>query len=65
MESLDFVYDLVDGMEKQDIQYFVLAIREGKRETKERMNEGKKERRNEAKKGRRNERHIEIMRERK
>ena len=34
MESLDFVYDLVDGMEKQDIQYFVLAIREGKREMK-------------------------------
>tara|TARA_B100000700_G_scaffold309723_1_gene389280 strand:- start:340 stop:555 length:216 start_codon:yes stop_codon:yes gene_type:complete len=34
MESLDFVYDLVDGMEKQDIQYFVLAIREGKKETK-------------------------------
>ena len=34
MESLDFVYDLVDGMEKQDIQYFVLAIREGKSETK-------------------------------
>lgn len=34
MESLDFVYDLVDGMEKQNMQYFVLAIRQGKKEIK-------------------------------
>ena len=34
MESLDFVYDLVDGLEKQNTQYFILAIRQGEKETK-------------------------------
>ena len=34
MESLDFVYDLIDGMEKQNVDYFVLAIRKGQNEDK-------------------------------
>ena len=34
MESLDFVYDLIDGMEKQNVDYFVLAIRKGQDEDK-------------------------------
>ena len=34
MESLDFVYDLIDGMEKQNMDYFVIAIRKGEEETK-------------------------------
>ena len=34
MESLDFVYDLIDGMEKQNVDYFVLAIRKGEHEDK-------------------------------
>jgi len=34
MESLDFVYDLVEGMEQQNMDYFVVAIRKGKEETK-------------------------------
>ena len=34
MESLDFVYDLIDGMEKQNVDYFVLAIRKGEDEDK-------------------------------
>ena len=34
MESLDFVYDLIDGMERQNVDYFVLAIRKGKDEDK-------------------------------
>lgn len=34
MESLDFVYDLIDGLEKQKTQYFILAIRQGEQETK-------------------------------
>ena len=34
MESLDFVYDLIDGMEKQNMDYFVIAIRKSEEETK-------------------------------
>ena len=34
MESLDFVYDLIDGMDKQNMDYFVVAIRKGEEETK-------------------------------
>ena len=34
MESLDFVYDLIDGLEKQNVDYFVLAIRKGENEDK-------------------------------
>ena len=33
MESLDFVYDLIDGMDKQNMDYFVVAIRKGEEET--------------------------------
>jgi hypothetical protein len=34
MESLDFVYDLIEGMERQNMDYFVVAIRKGEEETK-------------------------------
>jgi hypothetical protein len=34
MESLDFVYDLIESMEKQNMDYFVVAIRKGEEETK-------------------------------
>jgi hypothetical protein len=34
MESLDFVYDLIEGMEEQNMDYFVVAIRKGEEETK-------------------------------
>ena len=34
MESLDFVYDLIEGMEQQNMDYFVIAIRKGEEETK-------------------------------
>ena len=34
MESLDFVYDLVEGMERQNMDYFLVAIRKGEEETK-------------------------------
>ena len=34
MESLDFVYDLIDNMEKQNVDYFLLAIRKGEDEDK-------------------------------
>ena len=34
MESLDFVYDLIDGMEKQNMDFFFIAIRKSEEETK-------------------------------
>ena len=34
MSSLDFVYDLVEKLEEDNIQYLVLALREGKQEDK-------------------------------
>ena len=34
MESLDFVYDLTESLEKQNIDYFVIAIRKTKDEAK-------------------------------
>jgi|TARA_R110002020_G_scaffold212109_3_gene418518 hypothetical protein len=34
MPSLDFVYDLVEKLEEDNIQYLVLALRDGKLEDK-------------------------------
>ena len=34
MPSLDFIYDITEKLDEEEIEYLVLAIRKGKREDK-------------------------------
>jgi hypothetical protein len=34
MPSLDFIYDITEKLDEEDLNYLVLAIREGRREDK-------------------------------
>ena len=34
MPSLDFIYDITEKLDEEDLSYLVLAIREGRREDK-------------------------------